>query len=59
MYYMPAKPHNMYRPMIKRQRHIIELLMHFYFSFEIPPLNNDIIKPLFLDLYKLNSFRLF
>lgn len=47
MYYMPAKPHNMYKLKIKRQRHIIELLMHFYSSFEIPPLNNDIIKPLF------------
>ena len=45
-------PHNMYKLMIKRQKHIIELLIHSYFSFEIPPLNNVLIKPLFSYLYK-------
>ena len=50
-------PHNMYKLMIKRQKHIIELLMHFYFSFEIPPLNNVLIKPPFSYLYKQKFFQ--
>lgn len=56
---MLGLPHNTYKLTIKLQKRIIELLMYSYFSFEIPPLNNVLIKPLFSYLYKQKFFSLF